>query len=88
MRTTVGPVFFGPDNRAGQILAFHPGEQVHRGMGYDGRSTHAYRLVSVLRAERDLKLFSSEYAWGLVRKGVTLHGISEHSKNKKKCGCG
>ena len=34
---TVGPVFFGPDNHAGRILAFHPGEQVHRGMGYDGR---------------------------------------------------
>ena len=30
---TVGSVFHGPDNHAGQILAFHPGEQVHRGMG-------------------------------------------------------
>ena len=50
----VGSVF--PDNHAGQILAFHPGEQVHRGMGYDERedhprSAHAYCLVSVLRAE-------------------------------------
>ena len=28
--------FDAPRNRAGQILAFHPGEQVHCGMGHDG----------------------------------------------------
>ena len=28
--------FDAPRNRAGHILAFHPGEQVHCGIGHDG----------------------------------------------------
>ena len=77
---TVGPLFYGPDNHAAQILAFHPGEQVHRGMGYDGRVdplTPDLRMRIVLflcfvpkryfNCVWTLQLFSSEYAWGLMR---------------------
>ena len=93
----VGSVFHGPDNHAGQILAFHPGEQVHRGMGYDGRVdplTPGLRMRIVLflcfvpkryfNHVWSLKLFSSEYAWGFMRKGVTLPGITEQVFFSKK----
>ena len=77
------------DNRAGQIVAFHPGEQVHCGMGYDGR---ADPLVKNLKMRImlflcfipikyyhklwNLSMFQSEYAWGLMKSGVSFEGLT------------
>ena len=77
-------------NRAGQILAFHPGEQVHAGMGFNGDedplvpNLHCRIMLFLCfiparfhaRAWK-LKLFESEYAWGLMKAGVSDDGITQ-----------
>ena len=77
-------------NRAGQILAFHPGEQVHAGMGCNGDedplvpNLHCRIMLFLCfiparfhaRAWK-LKLFESEYAWGLMKAGVSDEGITQ-----------
>jgi hypothetical protein len=85
----------GPNNRAGQILSFHPGEQVHCGMGYDGRVDPLtpgllMRVVLFLcfvperfyRQIWNLNMFASEYAWGLMKYGVQRKGLTEQVKQK------
>lgn len=73
----------GRRNRAGQMLAFHPGEQIHCGVGFDnsvdpvnpdfvGRVVLYLFLVpkSVAKTIWELSLFSAEFPWGLMRGGV------------------
>jgi hypothetical protein len=81
---------FESDNKAGQILAFHPGEQVHCGMGYDGRVDPLVKglLMRIMlflcfipqkffKRVWNLNMFQSEYAWGLMKKGVTFQGLTD-----------
>jgi len=65
-------------NRAGQLIGFHPGEQVHCGVGankyqctltkYDGRIVLYMQAVPQKFHARvcNLELFSAEEPWGLV----------------------
>jgi hypothetical protein len=72
-------------SRAGQILAFHPGEQFHCGLGSDYKCSLTGHLFTgrvvlflscvphrVLDKVKDLPLFNSESPWGLQRGGITI----------------
>jgi len=76
-------------SRAGQCLAFHAGEQVHAGMGWDGESDPCFpkwagRVVSYFFALPKAEshrwshtLFNPESPWGLMREGITALMVVE-----------
>ncbi len=75
-------------SRAGQILAFHPGEQIHQGLGSDYKCSLTGHLFTgrvmlflscvpqrMLAKVANLPLFNSEYPWGLQRGGITVRQV-------------
>ena len=77
-----------PLNRAGQVLTFHPGEQVHCGVSTNYKCSLTgdvlpERVVMFVdfvpqkfyNKVRNLKLFHSEYPWGLQKGGIQTHQV-------------
>lgn len=75
-------------SRAGQMLCFHPGEQIHCGVSTDYKCTLSGdifpdRVVLFLflvpsrfiKITKKLNLFSSEYPWGLQQNRLPLSQV-------------
>ena len=76
------------ENKAGQILSFHPGEQVHCGISTNTRCSltggiFVGRIVLFIpvvpgkfkNKAKQCPLFSTEYPWGLQQQGITLNQV-------------
>jgi hypothetical protein len=74
---------------AGQIYAFHPGEQIHCGMGYNGWIDPmvvglfmrivlylAFVPAKFFASVCTLQMFVTDYAWGLMKRGVLDDGLT------------